>query len=741
MRYILLSMLLMISAVSLGQSTLKGVVVTKDASQNAQPVVGAHIYWLGTSQGEVSDINGEFEITRIEGASKLITSSVGFASDTTVITNERFISIQLKQAVTLKEVEISGNVTSTKIDRLNAIKVEEIGIAELQKAACCNLSESFETSPSVDVSFNDAVTGTRQIQLLGLAGPYTQITTGNVPDVRGLASIYGLNFIPGTWIESIQLNKGTGSVLNGFESIAGQINVELKKPESAEKLFVNLYANQGARVEANAHSGIRLNEHWSTAILAHYKQNFSKLDRNDDNFLDIPLGTTSTLANRWKYAGNNGLRGQLGVKWTSMNIQGGESDFESRAQTPTIWGLETDISRFEAWSKIGLVSTKKPGRSVGLQLKASKYDQLSWYGFRRYMGKQQSGYANLIYQDYLGTTNHVLKSGVSFQYDDYEEQLGDTMFAREERIPGAFIEYAYNFADILNFTAGARVDHHQTFGAFVTPRFHLRWAPTDIHTFRLAIGRGQRFPSLIAENNSLLASGRTIHILGNSSENNLYGLQPEVAWNYGLSYTFDFKLGFREGSLLIDAYRTQFENQLVTDLDRQSDAVYFYNLEGESFSNSFQVQLNYEVIRRLDLKLAYRWFDVQTTFGNELLRKPLIAAHRSFLNLTYETRDRWQFDFTLNWQGEKRLPNTEDKAFAYQLPDYSESFSTMHFQVSKTIRETFDVYLGIENLLNFRQSNPILASENPFSDQFDATLIWGPVFGRMTYAGLRYYIK
>ncbi|MDW3208848.1 MAG: TonB-dependent receptor [Reichenbachiella sp.] len=723
-------------------STVSGQVYELDEAGKRVPLVGANVYWLGTSKGAPSDANGQFSLDLISGKDQLVVSYIGYQSDTLAASSQQNLDIQLLPDVTLDEVEVEYRQKTVQIDYLNPLKSEHISEKELMKAACCNLSESFETNPSVDVSFTDAVTGTRQIQMLGLAGPYTQITKENMPDVRGLSAIYGMVYIPGTWIESIQLNKGAGSVVNGFESVAGQINVELRKPEDTDKLYANLYANEGGRFEANLNWSQMVGENWSTAVLLHTKANAIERDRNKDGFLDNPLSQHFIGLNRWKYIGVNGFMAQFGIKATYLDNLGGQVGFDQDTDrgTTNAWGMNLVTNRYEGWAKLGKVYIDQPWKSVGLQLSGVYHDQDSYFGLNVYDANQQNLYGNLIYQSMIGNTDHQFKTGASIQYDKYDEVLNANDYGRTEIVPGAYFEYSYSLLDKFNTMAGIRVDHHNLYGAFVTPRIHLRYALTDQTVLRASMGRGQRTASIIAENIGLLASSRALIVQGDGSDKP-YGLDAEVAWNYGINLTQEFRLDYRDGSFSVEYYRTNFENQIVVDLDQNPQQVSFYNLNGQSYSNSFQTQVDYEILKFVDMRIGYRWFDVNTTYGDTNLQKPLVSAHRAFLNLGYETRSDWKFDYTFNWQGEKRIPYTGSNPLEYQLPQKSPDFYLMNVQVTKSWSERFEVYVGVENVLNYTQDNPILASEDPFGNYFDSSLVWGPIFGRNTYAGLRYRIK
>jgi len=743
MRLILFVLLLAVSLRGYGQGSLSGTVVAPADDGSYTPLVGANVYSLPGLQGTTTDAEGRFALQPEPADTAVAVSYVGYRADTFLIRPGLDpLRIELRPAGTLEEVDVVYREKSTEVSLLDPQKVEKIGEKELLKAACCSLGESFETTPGVDVSFTDAVTGTRQIQLLGLAGPYTQITRESMPDVRGLATQYGLSFTPGTWIESMQLSKGTGSVANGYESIAGQINVELRKPDAGERLYLNLYGNEMGRLEANLHTRWALNENWSTGLLLHGDAMPFRHDRNDDGFLDNPRGRGFAGLNRWKYAGENGLRFQAGLKGTLLYRQGGQLDFRPDAHegSTDLWGMELDVQRLEGWAKIGKVFAGQPWKSVGLQVSGSTYRQRSYYGLNRYDADQQSAYANLIYQSIIGNTNHSWRAGASLQYDRYAEDFNDAEYERTEWVPGAFFEYTYSYLEKLDVVAGLRADYHNLFGPFFTPRLHLRYAPAEQTVLRASAGRGQRTANILAENQGLMASARRF-VIESEDADLPYGLDAEVAWNFGFNFTQKFRWNYRDGAVSLDLYHTRFRNQIVVDVDRSPQAVFFYNLAGRSFSNSLQVQLDYELLKRLDVRLAYRWLDVRTTFSGQLRPKPLVAPHRAFANLAYETRKHWAFDLTVNWQGRRRIPDTDSNPEAFQRPGRSPDFVLVNTQVSKSWRERWDVYVGAENLFNFRQTDPILAADQPFGPYFDSSLVWGPIFGRTVYVGMRLKLR
>jgi len=714
--------------------------------KNKEPLPGASVQSLYSSHGTQTDEAGKFELALPDSASQVVISYIGYNTDTLSLTAEQTsIAVALQEAKSLKEITIESRKKSTEINMIGTIKSEKIGSRELMKAACCNLSESFETTPSVDVGFTDAVSGYKQIQMLGLAGSYTSFTRENVPDVRGLAAITGLTFTPGAWVESMQLSKGAGSVVNGYEGTAGQINIEWRKPFEEEEptLYLNGYQSSQGRTEANAILSHKFSDNLSSNLLLHGRSDWAKVDMNNDGFMDQPLGTTFVGSNRWFYFNPSGLEIQGGVKGVFLNNTGGQKTYtenvEQVAGNP--WGYQQDIKRIEGWAKIGKVFPEKTWKSMGLQLSGVYHDQMSKYGSRAYDATQKSFYANYIYQTIIGNSNNIIKGGASFQADNYNETFVGNAFARNEYVPGVFAEYSYSYLTKFNIVAGLRADYHNLFGAFVTPRLHVRYAPVDNSVFRASIGRAQRTANIFAENLGYLVSNRQYNIL-TTETGKAYGLNPEVAWNMGLNFTQKFMLNYRDGAFSTDYYYTNFTNQIVVDVESQN-SVNFYNLDGKSFAHSFQAQLDYEPIRKFDVRLAYRYYNVRNTYAGELKEKPLVNAHRAFVNLGYETKNNWKVDYTLQWIGSKRLPQRFGHHGGEILAEgRSPSFFQMNAQISKSWNDgNIEVYLGGENLTNYMQHNLIVGTQAPFEQGFDGSLVWGPGMGSNIYIGFRYKLK
>jgi len=746
LRYILLWGLLL-PLTAFAQQFSKGTVV----DEANLPLMGAEVYWNGTQIGVSTDDNGTFTLKRTENSNTLVISYIGYKTKTIKVTNSEALHIQLEPQSALEEVVVTQKRGNTMKSQWQVANLHTMSSGELLKAACCNLSESFSTNPSIDVNFSDAVTGNKQIKMLGLTSPYILMAEENIPAMRGASQAYGLSFVPGTWIESIQITKGAGSVINGYESISGQINYEIEKPINARPFFLNLYTSEDSRYELNAHTKVKLSDKWATSLLAHGNVRQRKSDHNHDGFIDNPIGNQINLLNRWQYSNaEKGWVSFVNLNYMKDERQAGQIDYNPLTDkgTTNAWGSEVNSERFTLSNKTGYVFPDTPYKSIGLQNSFQSHRQNSYFGLNSYDIHQKSWYGNLIYNSIIGNTQHKFATGLSGTYDDYNEQLttsalaGD--FSRIDRSVGAFFEYTYDNSSNFSFVAGIRADSHNNLGNFITPRFHLRYNPWKEATFRLSAGRGKRAANVIAENQQLLASSRQLHIIGGDG-GKLYGLNPEIAWNYGASFLQAFKIWGKNAELSVDLYRTHFDNQVVVDLDHSPQQALFYNLDGKSFANSLQAEVSITPVKGLDFKAAYKYYDVQTQFTKGQLEKTLTPKHRWFANIAYETADtqennhsQWKFDVTFNWLGEQRLPTTATNPLAYRLSDYAPSFATLNAQITRVFSKTFEVYVGGENITNYKQANGILAANAPFGAYFDSTMQYAPAFGQMYYAGMRF---
>ena len=790
--------------------TLSGYVYAVNEDKSKIPLTGVTVYWCGTSVSATTDVKGNFNISKNNISNfHLVFKMMGYKSDT-ISVNKDLENVEVEMSTDSKvlktaEVKESNNNYFSKI---NARDVQVVNKGELYRAACCNLSESFETNASVDVSYSDAITGAKQIQLLGLSGIYSQVQTENIPMLRGMASTFGLNYIPGSWLESIQISKGTSSVINGYESITGQINVEYKKPSNSEKFFVNAYGNDKTRMELNFDGAFKINDKLSTMIFLHGSEfdktinkintttinavdpsNMSLLTDNNgnlihitkpDNFLDIPKFKTINIFNRWDYIVPQKFVSRFGIKYLEEQRNGGTTDYDKNTfvlDTAKInkgtlpYGFGMNTKRAEAFWKNGIMFKNKPWKSLGVILSAVHHQQDGFFGVNNYHGTEQSFYSNIIYQSIIGNTDNKFSTGFSYLNDDYVEGYSQIQFKyiyqtlpqgsvismhdvvtlspltnlnpviynfnRSESVKGAFYEYTYTNTDKFALILGVRGDYSNLHGLFFTPRTNLKWSINETTTLRGSAGLGYRSANVISENMSLLASQRIIDIES--------PLAQEKATNYGINFNKEFKLFKRKADFDMDVYRTDFINQVVVDIDEDPAVAHIYNLKdkgGKSYSNSIQSQLNFEPLKKLNVTLAFRINDAKQTTEGILQERALLSKYKGLITLSYATKRKWKFDLTSQLNGPARIADqSKMPGIVRRDYQYSKPYTLVNAQITKELKYNIDVYLGVENLFDFKQTDPITEPFLPYHTHFDTTMNWGPITGRTIYGGLRFTIE
>ena len=643
----------------------------------------------------------------------------------------RTLAIFLCAVLTIQTRLSAQQVDSLSLYDLNAVSVKKRGIGttrvagaenatrinreELFRAACCNLGESFTTNPSVDVNYSDAATGAKQIRLLGLSGRYVQMLAENLPDFRGAAAPYALDYVPGPWLQSIQVSKGAASVKNGYESITGQIDVEYLKPDGDEGLELNLYGNTLSRVETNAVGNLHINQKLSTELLAHWQDDYGHHDINRDGFLDQPNVRQLHLQNRWKLRTDRYIF-HGGVSLLDEQRDGGQTSHTVRGSHSNLYKIGIETARYEAYMKHAFILDPDHGTNIALMGTGSLHEVDAAYGNKAYSARERNGYAQLMLESNL-TDLHNLSAGLSLNHD---------YFTRDEKetVGGAYAQYTYNLRNKVVAMAGLRADHSSMHGTFVTPRLHLKLVPNQTLSLRLSAGKGYRTVHALAENHYLLMSGRQLQI---------EPLHQESAWNYGLSTSVYVPLFGKTLRINAEYYHTRFSHQAIIDYDTDPTLISIANLHGRSYSNTLQVDATYPVVRGLDLTAAWRLNEVMTTYGGRLMRQPLTSRYKGLVSISYKTPlELWQFDLTLQLNGGGRMPTPINNEWSSSFHAYEQ----LSAQITRWFRH-FSVYIGGENLTAVRQRHPIINASDPWSPAFEPTMVWGPTHGAMAYAGVR----
>ena len=622
-----------------------------------------------------------------------------------------------------------------------ATNSELITASELRRAACCNLGESFTTNPSVDVNYNDAATGARQIRLLGLSGSYVQFLTENIPNFRGAAAPYALGYVAGPWMQSIQVSKGASSVKNGYESITGQINVEMKKPQSDPQLSVNMYYDIMNKLEANVDGNWHFGPEWSAGLLTHFENGFSSHDANSDGFADMPRVRQLALMPRVAYLGSSYVF-QAAGRYIDERRTGGqlEGHVHHDGDMP-LYRIKLDTRRWEAFAKNALMYDRDNDGNVALIISGSGHSQNALYGLRVCDIDQHEFYASAMFER-KWSERHALSAGIQTNYDHYRYHtlLNPTVtaaaatYSEHEAVAGAYAQYTYNLDERLVAMAGLRYDWSDLYGSMVTPRMHLRCNPTADVSLHASAGRGYRSPHPLAEYSYLLASSRRMEISGD--------LRREAAWNFGLGGSWTLHPLQKKTTLSAEYYHTTFSSQLMANLDRNPHAVEIYSSQGRSYSHSLQLELSVDVLSELNLTAAWRLTDVKADYyGDGLQQKPLTPRNKGLFTLGWTPNmGLWQFDLSCAINGSGRMPRPYTLADgSLSWPERYKAFAQLNAQITRNFRH-WAIYLGGENLTAYRQKNPVIGASDPWGPNFDATMVYGPLQGAMIYVGFRYNI-
>ncbi len=737
------------SALNPPPSTLSGIVT----NEREELLIGATVFWKGTKIGTSTDTSGRFSLPAKAKAATLVVQYVGYTpAEVEVLPGENNLWIEVAGATELQAVTVTEHGFGTSISAIGVRNVESISSKELRKAPCCNLSESFQTNGAIDVTYPNALTGVKEIQLLGLRGIYSQFLVENRPSMTGIATPFALEYIPGTWLSGVDLAKGASTVKHGNAGITGQVNVEIAKPDTDKPLFVNVFSSTEGRGEVNVH----LNKKGETAhhgLLLHGSFVENRWDMNHDRFKDSPDRRQLNALYRWKYDGPAGCA-QFNVQaLTDRRHSGQLSDIAGYAGPR--FTIDQQNDRVEAWGKYGKEQfLGKQFLELGNIVGVSWHRARSQFGPNAYAAEQKSLYFQSLFQNIIGNTNHKILVGPSVQYDDIQESVNEGNYDRREFVPGVMAEYTFSrpslTMEIPDFVMvlGGRIDWNSRFGWQATPRLSAKYNFTEKSIVRASVGRGFRSPNLVAENISLLASNRTLRFTSPSGGVPREGLGNEEAWNYGLNYTHNFKMGRRDASFSADLYRTDFVRQVLVDVEQPPAAdkelsIYFYPLlGGKSFSNSFLVNFQYSPLPGLEVKFAFKWNDVRATFADgQLKRVPLVARQRGLVSVDYTTPNkRWSFNTYAQIVGPQRLPDNSflPHELTHDFPQTSPTFVLLNAQVTRKFGPNFELYGGCENITGYQQHHVIIAANDPGSPYFNGSQVWAPMMRQIGYLGLRY---
>ena len=760
MKKALLFVILCLAAFPAFAQQFHGYVFYKNPNGKTEPLPFAQVYHMEREKLIETDANGEFTL-RLTARATLIATYVGYTRDTVVVEpGTAEAKFYLSGENDLDESKVTAQQST--LPKLKSVKTEVITAAGLCKMACCALAESFENSASVTVGYSDAVTGARQIKLLGLSGTYTQMLDENRPVMRGIASPFGMSFVPGQWLESIQIAKGPSSVINGLEAITGQINMEHRKPTDETPLFVQLYGSSDKMYEANIASAIQFNEKWSMINMAHVGGTASKMDHNQDGFRDEPEDLQLNFTSRWLYYAPSGMQIRFGGRFINDDRLGGQMEATQDNAfnlNNRIWGSHIKNRGINGYFKIGVPLNEENSANIALVSDFNHHEFNAFFGRKGYDARQNSAFANLIYQNEINES-HKVEFGATWQFDDLSQGYGYNLgglayltdilnvlpwfdYSRKEHAISGFGEYTYTHEEDLTFVGGLNLQYSTLHGWLFAPRANLRWSPADWVTLRALGGRGYRTANIFTDNLGIFSTGKDIVIPDKLD-------LLEDAWTWGGNVTFYLPFGAEdtETYLSFDYFHNDFNKQVVVDPERNLLAIEFYNLDGKSYTNTWQVDFSVNPLERFNITTTFRYTDAKVTLKNQgLVERPMTSRYKGVLNMQYATRmNIWTFDFTAQLNGPMRLPKYAAQAWGMET---SPVYPMLYAQITRKFKG-IDVYVGAENILGYRQHHAIIGAEYPLgaydydpdaeyvNSVFDASNVWGPLMGRKFYIGLRY---
>ena len=699
-------------------------------------------------------------------ASAQVLDQNGQVVDTTAIYGER--------ADSLDAAVFTSRQAGNYLSKMKEVRTEVISAAGLCKMACCNLAESFENSASVTVGYSDAVTGARQIRLLGLSGVYTQMLDENRPVMRGLSAPFGLSYVPGQWLESIQIAKGASSVINGVESMTGQINMEHRKPTDEKPLFINAAVMSDTKMDLNIASSLQMGYKWSTIILGHVSGNIKPHDMNNDSFLDDPMMLQFNLANRWLYQADNGVQVRFGVRALQDSRLGGQmveningysnfydkdtyQTFYRKADNLYPWGSDIMNRSLNGYMKIGIPLSEDNSQNIAFVGDYSYQDMDSYFGSTKYIADQHSLFGNLLYQNEINES-HKFTLGMSATYDRYMEDFRRLVALQDVSdngltqmtVGGIFGEYTFHAGEKFSAITGLRQDFYKKSGNKIvgrfSPRVTLKYMPTEEVVIRANGGRGVRYATPLIDNIGVFSTGKAF--VGSFNDHIL-----EDAWTFGGNVTYYLPFGASSNTYIsFDYFRTQFVQQMIVDYEHLANAIDFYALDGNrSFTDNYQLDFSVDPVERFNITVTCRYTNAMIELaGQGLVEKPMTSRFKGVLNMQYATNlNKWIFDFTASINGSCRVYN-----FMADLKDadgnliYKDGrtpvYPLLYGQITRRFKG-WDVYAGVENLTNFRQKDVILGYQKndaghviPEQPSFDASCIWGPLMGIKAHIGFRF---
>lgn len=717
-------------------------------TQNGEPVPAVSIIVNPVNKVLSADNDGNYEVANLPyGNYELIFSSVGSKNERRkVVLNKPEIILDIAmqdENTSLDEVVITG--TMKEISRTESpIPVEIITPKLFKKNPTASLFEAVGMVNGVQPQLNCNVCNTGDIHINGMEGPYTMILIDGMPIVSALSTVYGLNGIPNSIVERIEVVKGPASSLYGSEAMGGIINVITKSPVKAPVISADYFVTSWG--EQSLDAAVKMKAGTATSLLGINYFNYGvRSDKNGDNFTDVTQQNRISIFNKWNFERKDNRVFSLAGRYVYEDRWGGEMQWDKKWRgSDSIYGESIYTNRAELIGLYQLPVSEK----IFTQFSYNWHDQNSYYGTTPYMATQQVGFVQAYWDKQFGEKHNFLL-GAAMRYTVYDDNTPATANAegtenkpQRTPLPGLFIQDEWTLNDKHKLLGGYRFDYDKNHGGVHSPRVAYKFSPNANNIIRASFGTGFRVVNLFTEDHAALTGARDVVITET--------LKPERSYNSNLNYVLKVPTDFAFMNFDITGFYSYFTNKIVGDFDSDPNKIIYDNLKGHAISQG--VSLNTDITFTFPLKVlaGISYMDVfqieDRGNGDERIQQLHAPKWSGNFVASYSFKNNYSIDLTGNWYGPMRLPILPND----YRPEYSPWFCIANIQFTKKFDYGLEFYGGMKNIFDFVPKDPIMRPFDPFDKNvddpvsnpngytFDPSYNYASMQGRRVYLGIRY---
>ena len=716
------------------------------------PLEGASVIVKDFNFGTITDASGAFSLSLSNIKNPKITISyLGYKSFNLKITkiSNDLGNIELVSDDKLDEVVISG--TLKPVSRLKSpVSVEVYAESFFKANPTSSIFEALDIINGVRPQLNCNVCSTGDIHINGQEGSYTMILIDGLPTVSGLSSVYGLSGIPQSLIERIEIIKGPASTLYGSEAIGGVINLITKIPENASRFSFDSFTSNWGDLNLDLGHQYRLSKKINGLLGVNYFKYSNPVDNNSDGFTDLTLQDRISVFNKL----NIGKRLSFASRFVYEDRWGGEMNWN-----PTFRGGNLVYGESIYTSRVELFGTYKFNNEISFQFSFNDHNQNSVYGTTLFKADQSIAFGQFIWNRTI--KKHDLVIGAAYRFTFYDDNTTATFneflgINKEEitQLPGVFIQDEIKFNELNSLLLGFRYDYNSIHGTIFTPRLNYKISNQDLSSIlRISIGSGYRIAQIFTEDHAALTGARDVVFLND--------LDPETSWNINLNYVY--KMYLKQGHILnFDAsiFRTDFSNKILPNYDTDPNLIIFDNLSGKSVTQGISLNFNSVFQNGLRISLGATYIDSYIDSKGLKTIPYLTEKFQGVWNIKYEfQKSNITLDFTGTITGPLKLPLLGDLDPRSQ---FSPTFNIINLQLTKGWNNSYELYGGVKNILNFTPADNSIARAfdpfdrevkfdasgaaqvspgNPYALTFDPSYVYASNQGSRFFIGFRYYLN